>query len=320
MQYAKPHGTYLGVDQGGTKLLIGEADAAGKILFSRRYPSGYTDQHHALRHMQEAIDDYLASRDPSNGQIVSMGAGLVGRVDCESGIWFEMDQWRMHEMPLADLFARRYGIPCRIDNDVRSATRAEMRFGYGQTIDDFIYLNVGTGLAAGIVIGGRLVRGSHCNAGEIGHTHVGDSVGVQCGCGRMDCVECYASGGGIDISARALLKDYPATTLAIPRHNRVSVQEVLEKADTDPLCRVLRENAVKGIAGSITNLVQTTDPEVIVLGGGVVANGLLIPGIRQYLHTDIMRFVAGGVQLTKLDPGMIGLLGACTLAMECEQT
>jgi glucokinase len=312
------YGTYLGVDLGGTKLLVGEADASGRILRYRKYPSGYLDQKQALLCIAEAVDDYMKNgREKDMEPILSMGLGLVGRVDSASGTWFQIDKQRTEEIPLADILSKRYGLPCTIDNDVRSATSAEMRFGYGQTTRNFIYVNVGTGLAAGIVTGGCIVRGGHFNSGEVGHVQVGVKVGIGCACGRTDCVESIAAGSGIDMCARLLAPQYPDTTLAIPADNeRVNVREVFEKADTDPLCGILTENAARGIANLIMNLARTTDPDTVVLGGGVVADGVLFPRIEKYLHANTMRFVTGGVKLTRLDPEMIGLLGACTLAMD----
>ena len=310
------NGTYLGIDLGGTKLLVGEADASGKLLEYRKYPSGYLDQKQALQIVLDAVDDYMKNRD-GKVPVLSMGLGLIGRVDSESGTWFQIDKQRTEEIPLAKILSERYRLPCTIDNDVRSATRAEMRFGFGQTTNNFIYVNVGTGLAAGIVTGGNIVRGGHFNSGEVGHVQVGIKVGVPCACGRTDCVESIAAGTGIDVCAKLLSPKYPDTALAIPEGNeRVNVREVFEKADSDPLCGLLTDNAAKGIANLIMNLARTTDPDTVVLGGGVVADGVLFPRIVKYLHANTMRFVTGGVKLTKLDPDMIGLLGACTLAME----
>lgn len=309
-------GTYLGMDLGGTKLLVGEADASGRILEYRKYPSGYLDQKQALQIVLNAVDDYMENRG-GKVPVLAMGLGLIGRVDSESGTWFQIDKQRTEEIPLAKLLSARYKLPCTVDNDVRSATRAEMRFGFGQTTRNFIYVNVGTGLAAGIVTGGNIVRGGHFNSGEVGHVQVGIKVGVPCACGRTDCVESISAGTGIDVCARLLKPRYPDTALTIPEGSeRVNVREVFEKAETDQLCGILTDNAARGIANLIMNLARTTDPDTVVLGGGVVADGVLFPRIEKYLHANTMRFVTGGVKLTKLDPDMIGLLGACTLAMD----
>ena len=149
-----------------------------------------------------------------------------------------------------------YGIPCHIDNDVKSATRAERLWEFGQISKNFVYLNVGTGIAVGTVINGRQIRGSHFNAGEVGHLRVGVQVGVKCACGRMDCVEAIAAGIGFDNCARLLRSRYE-TRLHIPdeREGRVLVSEVFTLAQKgDPLCVALVDIASEALANLIMNL------------------------------------------------------------------
>ena len=132
---------------------------------------------------------------------------------------------------------------------MKSATRAERVWGFGQISKNFIYVNVGTGIAVGTVINGRQIRGSHFNAGEVGHLRVGVNIGIKCGCGRMDCVEAIAAGIGFDNCARLLRNQYE-TSLHIPaeKGERVIVSEVFALSQKgDPLCTVLVENAAEGL-------------------------------------------------------------------------
>lgn len=309
--------TYLGLDLGGTKLLIGEVDTHGNILKYKKYASGYFNQQAALDIIKMSLDDYIKTVGWSSEKPVAMGVGLIGRVDPNSGIWHQIDPHRTQPITLAKELSEIYGIPCRIDNDVKSATRAERVWGVGQYSKNFIYINVGTGIAVGTVVNGRQIRGSHFNAGEAGHTRVGVNLGIKCLCGRYDCVESIASGSGIDHCARLLRNEYD-TFLHIPaeKDGRVNVQEVLRLCqEGDPLCKVLAENAAEGIANLIMNLVRVTDPDTVVLGGGVVAEEYMFESILKKLHPSTMRFVSNGVVLTKLNPEFIGLLGACAVAM-----
>lgn len=100
--------------------------------------------------------------------------------------------------------------------------------GLRANFQNFIYLNIGTGIAVGTVVNGRQIRGSHFNAGEVGHVRVGVNVGIKCTCGRVDCVEAIASGIGFDRCARILQKDY-TTDLHIPadKGERIPVSEIL---------------------------------------------------------------------------------------------
>ncbi len=198
--------TYLGLDLGGTKLLIGEMDSRGNILRYKKYDSGYFNQQAALEIIKSSLDDYIRTVGWYDQKPVAMGVGLIGRVDSNEGVWLQIDPSRTQRIELAKELSDIYGMPCHIDNDVKSATRAERVWGFGQISKNFIYVNVGTGIAVGTVINGRQIRGSHFNAGEVGHVRVGVNIGIKCGCGRMDCVEAIAAGIGFDNCARLLRK------------------------------------------------------------------------------------------------------------------
>ena len=147
---------------------------------------------------------------------------------------------------------------------------------------------------------------------------VGVNVGVECCCGRKDCVEAIASGSGFDSCAR-LLKDKYETRLEIPQDEgvKVDVREVIRLCqDGDPLCCVLVENAATGIANLIMNLVRLTDPDTVVLGGSIVADEYIFEKILNKLNHNTMRFVSNGVVITKLNPQFVGLLGAAAVAMD----
>lgn len=307
--------TYLGVDLGGTKLLVGEMDRSGKLLRYKKYPSGPLGQQAALELIQQGLDEFLAEQS-TDRRPSAIGIGLVGRIDSRTGTWHEISPERCGTLPVAEILSRRYGLPCFLDNDVRSATKAEMIFGHGRSSRNFTYINIGTGIAAGFVCDGRLVTGGHYNAGEVGHTSSGVELHMPCECGRPDCVEPIASGLGIDRCARHLAARYPDTRLTIPAEGRVDVAEVFRLYDDDPLCRVLTDNAAAAIANLIMNLVRFNDPDTVVLGGGVLADGFLYPKVLEKLNPYTIRYVTSGVVLTGLDSRFIGLLGACSNAVK----
>ena len=132
--------TYLGLDLGGTKLLIGEMDSRGNILKYKKYDSGYFNQEAALQIIKASLDDYIKTVGWYDKKPVAMGVGLIGRVDSNDGIWLQIDPSRTHPIALAKELTEAYGIPCYIDNDVKSATRAECIWGFGQISKNFVYL------------------------------------------------------------------------------------------------------------------------------------------------------------------------------------
>jgi predicted NBD/HSP70 family sugar kinase len=303
--------TYLAVDLGGTSLLVGEVNGAGKILSHKKYPSGYIDQKQATEIIKHAVTDFLQTTKHKHS---AMGVGLIGRVNNAGGIWLQMDLKRTELTSLAEVLSAHFGMPCYIDNDVKAATRAERIWGCKS--ENFIYLNIGTGIGAGFIVNGKLMRGSHYNSGEVGHTRVGTNIGIRCGCGREDCVELIAAGIGFDRSAR-LLSNRFSTSLDIPGDEKrpVDVREVYALYEKgDELCVQLVQNASTAIADLIMNIVRVSDPDTVVLGGGIVSSGFLFPMITEKLNQTTIRFVKNGVVLTRLDPDFIGLIGAAAVA------
>ena len=310
--------TYLGLDFGGTKLLIGEVDSAGTIIGSKRYTTGYMNQHAAVDIIKSSLADYLNTVGTADRHPRAVGIGMIGRVDSDNGRWLQIDPSRSQAIALADDITGAFGMPCYLSNDVKSAATAEQLWGYGRISDNFVYINVGTGIAAATISDGKLISGSHFNAGEVGHTQVGVSVGVKCGCGRTDCVEAIASGMGFDACARLLHPEYPDTELDIDActETRIDVRDIYRLSRRgDSLCRVLVDNAATAIANLIMNLVRMSDPDTVVLGGGIVSDPFMLLNILARLHPGTMRFVSNGVVVTKLDPAYIGLLGAAAVAI-----
>lgn len=308
--------TFLGLDFGGTKLLIGEVDSEGQILAHKRYTTGYVNQQAAVDIIKSSLGDYLRTVGTADRMPSAVGIGMIGRVDTRSGRWLQIDLDRNRPIELAREIYDSFGLPCYLANDVKSATMAEQCWGYGRRSDNFVYINVGTGIAAGTVVDGRLVTGSHFNAGEVGHTQVGVSTGVKCGCGRTDCVEAIASGIGFDYCARLLAPRYPDTRLELESLvGRVDVRDIYRLArEGDSLCTVLVDNAAQGIANLIMNMVRMSDPDTVVLGGGIVSDPWMFSKITALLHPGTMRFVTNGVVITELNPAYIGLLGAAAVA------
>lgn len=204
----------IGIDLGGTKILIGEVTKDGEVLNSKSYPSNTENQTKATETLLKVLDDYTQNIGFIAPKQTGIGVGLVGRVNHKSGVWLEIEPGKSNPTPLADILEAKTGLPVSLGNDVVCATMAEKQFGWGQETNDFIYLNVGTGLAAGFVVDGRITQGGHFNAGEIGHAVVDIHSDVLCGCGRRGCVERLASGLGIKEEALRRLNNYPTSILA----------------------------------------------------------------------------------------------------------
>jgi len=198
----------------------------------------------------------------------SIGVGIPGVVDSSSGRVSHAVNLGLEGLLLGDVILARLGVEVRVDNDVTAAalgTYQHLRPGASMG-----YLNLGTGLAAGIVIDGQPWRGARGGAGEIGHIPV-DPSGALCGCGQRGCLETVASGSGI---ARQWQSEdpYPARAL-------------FAAADAgDPRAREIRSKLATGVASAVRLLVLTIDVETIVIGGGLSRLGdQLLTDVREVL-------------------------------------
>lgn len=224
--------TVMGVDVGGTKILIGIVRPDGTITHERRYPSQRGAQDAAIAAVKRAVAAYWAEMVET--KVVpkpdAIGLGLVGQVDHRRAVWlFSIATPILEPCPLGQELMQQYQIPVIADNDVHCATLAEIQFGAGRRFRDFVYLNVGTGIAAGLVSDGRLIRGHQNNAGEVGH--IVANIDVPCKCGRTGCIETYASGGGMIRHARALMEQYPDSVLArLDREGRMVSSTIVQAA------------------------------------------------------------------------------------------
>ena len=302
----------LALDLGGTKLLIGVVTPGGEILASRRYPSPLTEtstQQEVVAGVLQSLRDFM-QEEPLAGKASCVGMGLIGRVDCRQGLWLEIDPGRMETVPLASRLTGATGLPAYIDNDVRCATRAELNLGAGRGRQHFLYVNIGTGIAAGQVVEGRIIHGGHYNGGEVGHVAVDIYGGVRCPCGRTGCVEAIAAGSGLSRRAGELRSRYPRTALKMSENGRVRADELFRLArEGDALCIRLAHEAAEAIAALLCNLTYAIDPELIVLGGGIVSDPWMFDQIVQRMPTEVTRFLSG-IERTGLDPALVGLIGA----------
>ncbi len=305
--------TYLGMDFGGTKLLIGEVDALGHVLRSKCYVTAAADQRQAVKILRSSLEDYQNSVGYV-GTPAAVGVGIVGIVDYRSGQWISMCTGPENEpIPLAEMIGDAAGIPCFIENDVRSSAMAELLLGQGRYTRDFIYLNVGTGLAAGFVVDGHLIHGANMGAGEVGHMVVNLTDTLPCGCGRRGCAENVVSGIGFSCQA----EHYGLNDLINPENGRVDSMKLFDRAERgDETCEKIIDQAACTLACVIMNLVRVTDPDTIIYGGGILSDDRFLLRVKSYLEENTMEGVRRGLIPSTFNSREAGLLGAASLAMD----
>ncbi|WP_101847070.1 ROK family protein [Zhihengliuella sp. ISTPL4] len=258
----------VGLDVGGTKIDAVAVDPAGTILARLRRPTGWGEDA-----VVDSIVSTVAALAEESGlplsAVGSAGIGIPGLVDAEAGRVLHAVNLGVESLDLAARAEQALGIPFRVENDVKAAALGAAVLS--DVAGSMAYLNLGTGVAAGIVVDGRIWRGSRGTAGEVGHLSV-DPRGRLCGCGQRGCVETFCGGG-------ALAK-------AWGRPGALPVKDIVDAAEAgDPHALALQADLFFGAAAAVRVLVLSADVETVVIGGGLTAlGGRLAEGIRAALH------------------------------------
>ena len=305
--------TYLGIDYGGTKLIIGEVREDGELLRYRRYPTGLTGQKEIAAHLLQCLDNYVAEEAPGD-RVRGAGIGIVGISDYRNGIWHSVNHEEGIPIPLAQMVADRLGVSAGIDNDVRSAATAELLWGEGKNCTDFIYVTAGTGLAAGFVIDGKVLHGAHCDAGEIGHMVVDYRSSRECVCGRRGCCELTASGIGIHKMVEERQAEAPAELLELGLNGRYPAAAVFRLArEGNDFCLSIAEEAAAVLSCTIMNLVRMSDPDMVVAGGGLRSEPWCFQRVEYLLEKVTMRHVSKGFRVSGFEAAFSGVIGAAAV-------
>jgi len=307
----------IGVDLGGTKLLAGVVDAGFGVHHRAQRSVVGLDQSALL---DTAVDAVQEARAAAGAEIAAVGFGIPCLIDQRTGTAVMAVNLAMADIPFADVMTERLGLPVFVDNDANVAALAEHRAGAARGTRDAVVLTIGTGIGGGLILRGELYRGSVGAAGELGHMVI-DLNGPRCqgNCPNRGCVEALASGTALASEARRLAKERPLSglgrALAAGRDpTGPLVTELAHDGDATAVDALALIGERLGVA--IASLVNIFNPEVVVVGGGVIAAGeLLLAPARAVVaeralspSRDVVRIVAArfGVEA--------GMVGAAVLA------
>ncbi|MBA2560812.1 MAG: ROK family glucokinase [Propionibacteriales bacterium] len=270
----------IGIDIGGTKIAAGAVTADGIILEEQRVETPARDTSATLAAIVRLVTE-LASRHAAT----AVGIGAAGFVSSDrSTVMFAPNlAWR--DEPLGSLVKSQVQMPVVVENDVNAAGWGEFRFGAGADVDDLLMVAVGTGIGGGVVIAGKLLRGSFGVAAEIGHLRVVPH-GLPCGCGRRGCWEQYGSGRALVREARSRVRASDQLLEAAGGDSaNITGQLITKQAQAgDALCVALLTDLGHSLGEGIASLAAVLDPGVVVIGGGVSEAGdlLLAPIQRSF--------------------------------------
>jgi glucokinase len=267
----------IGLDLGGTTLQGAVVHRDGRMVLTHRVPTprdGFPGV--VCDAVAELSRQLLSEADEAGLRPVAVGVGTPGAVDPHTGTVVgaapNLPQWV--GVNLREPVVRATGLPVVVDNDANMAALGEGAFGAAKGCRQFVCLTLGTGIGAGIVVDGQLVRGSGFAAGEAGHMIVHEG-GNRCECGSFGCLEAHASAGALTRMAGVAVGRLPQSVLAAGSDDGArDARDVFDAARRgDPLARELLCDVAAHLGAGIACIVSLLDPERVILTGGMAEAG-----------------------------------------------
>jgi glucokinase-like ROK family protein len=307
----------LGVEMGATHVAAALTDLRGRVLaWKHRAHPVRTDPPGTRALIVELCDACLATSPHARDRLVGVGVAVPCPVHPELPDRLSeivLPEWKGRS-GLEELTAR-YGVPLFVDNDANLGALAEQWWGAGRGVDDFAYIKVATGVGSGHVVGGRVYRGATGVAGEIGHIAV-EPGGRPCICGLRGCLATVVGAPALVQRARALLKDYPDSSL----HGASMDINAIEDAALagDPLALQVAREAAEHLGIAVAEMLNLLNPSLVVLGGGLARLGeLLVVPLRETVkgRTLVTSVAATEIRTSDLGPRTVAI-GAATRVLE----
>jgi glucokinase len=301
----------IGVDLGGTKMLIGVLSGAGtEPLYEQREASTGQTEDELVELLVREVEEARSARP----DVAAVGLGIPATIDHERGIAIAAVNLPLSEVPIKEVVSERTGLPVFVDNDANVAAYAEYLYGAAQGKPYMVMLTVGTGIGGGLVLGGEVYRGSTGAAAELGHTVIQmDGPPCQGNCPNHGCVEALASGTALGREGRAAAESAPDSALGkvLAGGEAVDGKAVTEAALAgDEVAIGVFDLIGSRLGVACATFANVFQPDAIVVGGGVIAAGdLLLEPARRELRrralnpmnrTPILEATLGN------DAGMIG--------------
>ncbi|MGN8025300.1 ROK family protein [Microbacterium sp. 22242] len=243
------------------------------------------------------LDLLLAQEGVARESVLGVGISLPGLVQGPDGVAVVVPNWEWRSVEL-DHLRERVGMPLVIDNPLRAMVAAELWLGRGRSASSMVTVNLGTGVGAGIVLEGKVLRGATNSAGEWGHSLL-MLDGRLCRCGRRGCVEAYIGVPGIHQTLRELAPAHPLAEVELQHDFIVSLAESARGADPDAAARETVTRTASYLGSALADLVAVLNPEVVTLTGWTTwaLGDLLVPVARERLRSEAPGEAGAAVQL-----------------------
>jgi len=291
----------VGVDIGGTKIAFAVGDASGRLHASSRRPTEPSGRAEAdLERIVGDVKRVVAEAGLSLAQLAAVGVTVPGPLDPERGVVLSppnLPGWR--DVPVAARLREALGIPVFLENDANAAALAEWHFGAGRGLRHLVYLTMSTGVGGGLILDGRLYRGTLASAGEIGHAPV-EWEGELCACGQRGCLEAYVGGAAWTRRLRAVAPSASRVVALAGAREAVRPEHVVAAAregDAFALSELARWNDY--LARGIVWLVMALAPEAVVLGtiASAAGDALSLDPVRAQVARHVWPHLAKALRI-----------------------
>ena len=309
----------LGVDVGATSVRVAVTDGRCEVLESRSEDCDVrSGPAQVLSRVAELADVVYAK---ASGRLIGAGIGLPGPVSFRDGMPVAppiMPGWDRY--PVRDELAGRWGCPVTVDNDVNAMALGERHAGVARSLEDLIFVKVGTGIGCGIVVGGKVYRGVAGTAGDIGHIRL-DDFGPACACGEVGCLEAYFGGSALARDATTLARSGRSVALATALQDRGSLTAedvgTAAAAGDFAAANLVREGG-RRLGHVVASLVSFLNPGMVVIGGGVSRLGhSLLAEVRSAVYRRSLPLATGNLPIVLSELGdLAGVTGAAWSATD----
>ena len=310
----------IAVDIGGTKIIAAEVTEKGEILHSLRRTMTAAAKRDKLELAAALVREYEQKFGWSGGTMPpAIGVGYNGIVDPGGGRWTSMFPGDTEE-DARGFFESALGISCYVDNDVKCTVIAENEFGAGLKSRDLVYINICTGIAAGMITGGKLIRGSDGFAGEVGFMQADmdrrSREEKERGFPRDNDIEMFGSGMGLESQFVHRRREYPDSLLYPMEPQKITGELVYKTCEKgDAFAGLLVGDLVRAAGTIITDITCVLSPERVVIGGGLVRSEEMRKRIEEAVTQKALSHLEKGIVLTGLDTDFAGLMGAAAIGL-----
>lgn len=309
----------IGVDLGGTKLLAGVLDGELNVHHRVNRPVHGLTQRELLDTAVAAVEE---ARAAAPGEVAAVGFGIPCLIDQRRGMATMAVNLPIADVPFRDVMAERLGLPVEVDNDANVAALAEHRAGAARGFSEAIALTIGTGVGGGLILHGELYRGALGAGAELGHITI-DLNGPPCqgNCPNNGCLETLASGTALAREGRRIAAEQPDSALgrALAEGREITGALITELAhDGDQAALDSVSLIGRNLGVGIASLLNIFNPDVVVIGGGVIAAGELLLGpARAEVACRALPTMRDHAQIVPAHFGSeAGLVGAGALALD----